>query len=152
MKNPFASVKKKDHSQQGFSGDNIAGVDHLEYGGQLPNSTSYDSSLEVMANSGSSDTKDPYAPQHVDTSLSRTGSREMSRLQSRNNSDDINPVDHTDAGPTDSEDKPEDTNLYKMMVADLRALVRIYKAMSWKQCFKTLTQRYLWSESGMPPI
>ena len=146
MKNPFASPKKTGRTEQNAAGDGIAGIDHLEYGGHMPNSTSYDSSLEVMANSGSNDVKDPYASQHIDPSLSRTGSRHVSRVNIRDYSDRTDPAGPVDAVPAEDGDKPEDTNLFRMMIADMKALVRIYKAMSWKDCFKTLTQRYLWSE------
>jgi hypothetical protein len=149
MKNPFASPKKTGRPEQDSSESNVAGIDHLEYGGQLPNSTSYDSALEAMANSGSNDRKDPYAPQHISTSLEIPGSRRVSRTNTRNAPDGLDPDGSVDAVPADDDDKPEDTNLFRMMIADMKALVRIYKAMSWKDCFKTLTQRYLWSESDV---
>ena len=44
------------------------------------------------------------------------------------------------------EPRPEENNLFKMMIADVKALIRIFKTMSWKEFFKTMTKRYLWSE------
>jgi len=146
MKNPFASPKKTGQTEQIATGDNNAGIDHLEYGGRLPNSTSYDSALEIMASSGPNDAKDPYGSQHIDSGVTRTESRRISRTNTRDTSDRSGRAGPVDVPPADDGDKPEDTNLFRMMIADLKALVRIYKAMSWKDCFKTLTQRYLWSE------
>jgi nucleoid-associated protein YgaU len=124
MKNPFASPKKTGRTDQNPTGDNIAGVDHLEYGGHLPNSTSYDSALEVMAYSGPHDVKDPYASQHIDTNFSRTGSPRVSRANTREDPDRLDPADAVDALPADDGDKPEESACTGLQSHELEGMLQ----------------------------
>lgn len=150
MWNPFKSERNSHKSRDALPMTNAADLNHLEYARPLPNSTSYESSLDAALQPTDQDNKDMYAVSGRRAGLdhepapslatSRRVSREADERLSGSVRDEI-----VDAAL--EEPKPEETNLFKMMIADFWTLLRIFKTMSWKEFFKTMTRRYLWSES-----
>ena len=152
MRNPFTSGKKTSKSNDALPMTNTADLNHLEYARPIPNSTSYDSSLDAASHLASPDSKNMYAVSghqaHLEPPVSQLPSRRVSRETHVRLQDVVN--DEPDAlGPDESnlDEKPEETNLFKMMIADFWALLRVFKTMSWKEFFRTMTKRYLWSKS-----
>ena len=84
---------------------------------------------------------------HLEPPVSQLPSRRVSR-ETHDRLQDVVNDEPVAQGPDELnlEEKPEETNLFKMMIADIKALIRIFKTMSWKEFFKTMTKRYLWSE------
>jgi hypothetical protein len=123
---------------------NTADLNHLEYARPIPNSTSYGSSLDVGA---SPENKDSYGVTGQRDNLEPPTSLAASRRASRETHVRLNDAasDEPAVAAVD-EPRPEESNLFKMMIADAKALIRIFKTMSWKEFFKTMTKRYLWSE------